>query len=181
MRKLKHAEIPRIRPVALSGIERHPIAVVIENVRSAHNVGSILRTCDAALVDHVFVTGYTPAPDHPKVKKTALGAEEFLSWETAPNALDVVHALQARGTTVAVLEITDRPTRIEDLVADQFPLALVVGNEVTGVTDEVIAEADLALEIPQYGSKQSLNVAVAFGIAAMGVVERVRSIRPTLP
>lgn len=165
----------------MSNVDRHPISVVIENVRSAYNVGSILRTCDAALVDHVIVAGYTPPPNHPKVRKTALGAEMGIPWEAAPDAVSAIHRLRLAGYTVAVLEITDSPTRIDELEVRHYPLALVLGNEVTGVSDEAIKSADIAIEIPQYGSKQSLNVAVASGIAVMGVVEHFRRIRPIHP
>lgn len=178
MRKLKRAEIDRVSrssPIAA----RHLVTVVIENVRSAYNVGAILRTCDAALVDRVIVTGYTPLPDHPKVRKTALGAEKEVPWEAARETAPLIRRLKTEGYTIAALEITDQPSRVEDLGRNQFPLALIVGNEVAGVSDEAIALADLAIEIPQYGIKQSLNVAVAFGIAMMGVIERFRSIHPT--
>jgi len=179
MRKLKHAEISRVSPVGLSGSTRHPVTVIIENVRSAYNVGSILRTCDAALVDRVIVTGYTPPPDHPKVRKTALGAEAGIPWEASPESGPVIRRLKTEGYTIAALEITDQPFRVEDLGRHHFPLALVVGNEVTGLTDDAISLADIAIEIPQYGIKQSLNVAVAFGIAVMGAIARFRSIHPT--
>ncbi|MFC2085835.1 TrmH family RNA methyltransferase [Bacteroidota bacterium] len=181
MQKLKFTEIQRIAPRALAEAVRHPIVVVIENVRSAYNVGSILRTCDAALVERVIVTGYTPSPDHPKVRKTALGAETTIPWEAAPDIRRVVDQLKADGFLVAALEITDHPTLIEELAMQHFPLALIVGNEVSGLTDEAIDLADLAIEIPQYGSKQSLNVAVALGIAVMGAVEQFRRIRPRHP
>ena len=181
MRKLKHIEIQRITPSALPSTVRHPVTVIVENVRSAYNVGSILRTCDAALVERVIVVGYTPAPDHPKVRKTALGAEAAVPWTAEPTIQPVIQRLKADGYTVAALEITDSPTRIEDLTGQQFPLALLIGNEVTGVTNDAIELVDLAVEIPQYGMKQSLNVAVAFGVAAMGIVEQFRSTHPTHP
>ena len=181
MRKLKHEEIPRISPAKLAETDRHPITVVIENVRSAYNVGSILRTCDAALVERVIVAGYTPAPDHPKVSKTALGAQDVIAWDRTATSLEAVQRLKGMGYTIAVLEITDEPMHISDLWAEHFPIALLVGNELEGVSEEVVAMADIALEIPQYGSKQSLNVAVAFGIAVMGAVDRLRSIRPKHP
>jgi tRNA G18 (ribose-2'-O)-methylase SpoU len=177
VRKLRHAEIDRIPHEKLAEVDRHPLTVVIENVRSAYNVGSILRTCDAALVERVIVTGYTPKPDHRKVRKTALGAESGIEWEDSVDTLPVLRRLRAEGHAIAILEITDTPSRISELEVRHFPLALVVGNEVTGITDEVVEEADLALEIPQYGAKQSLNVAVAFGVAAIGIVERFHQLR----
>ena len=181
MRKLKHSEIRRIPPSSLAAATRHPVTVVIENVRSAYNVGSILRTCDAAFVDRVILTGYTPAPDHAKVRKTALGAEKALDWEVQAETDLVIQQLKAQGYTIAALEITNEPFRVEDLNANHFPLAILVGNEITGVDDVSLSHADLALEIPQYGTKQSLNVAVAFGVVVMGAIERFRNTRPRHP
>lgn len=154
---------------------KHPIVAVFENIRSVYNVGSMLRTCDAMLLEHVWVTGYTPRPDHSGIRKAALGSERTIAWSQAPDAPDVVRRLKKDGYTIAALEITDRPTSIRDVAPAHFPLALIVGNELTGVSDEALREADLAIEIPQYGSKQSLNVAVAFGIATAGLVERLRA------
>jgi tRNA G18 (ribose-2'-O)-methylase SpoU len=181
VRKLKHSEIERLSLAELARCVRHPVTVVIENVRSAYNVGSMVRTCDAALAERLIVTGYTPPPDHSKVRKTALGAELGVPWESAPETIPVIEQLKRDGYTIAVLEITDSPTPVSKLENRHFPLALIVGNEVSGVTDAVIAESDLAIEIPQFGLKQSLNVAVALGIGLFGAVERFRSIRPTRP
>jgi len=181
MRKLKHAEIQRVPLSALAETVRHPVTIIIDNLRSAYNVGSILRTCDAALVDRVIFTGYTPPPDHPKVRKTALGAEVVVPWETQPDAAPVILQMKTDGYTVAALEITDSPYQFGNLEPRHFPLALLVGNEVSGVADEVMALVDLAIEIPQYGTKQSLNVSVAFGIVIMGVIERFRKTHPTHP
>ncbi len=175
MRKLKHAEILRLDASELVSTRRHPIVVVIENVRSLYNVGSILRTCDAALVESVITTGYSARPDHPKIHKTALGAQDTVPWTTAGDATEAIFDLKARGYTIAVLEITDEPMRISDIGQDRFPIAVIVGNELGGVSDAVIEAADFAIEIPQYGAKQSLNVAVALGICVMGLVDRFRS------
>ncbi len=152
--------------------ERHPLVVVLENIRSAYNVGSILRTCDAMLVEHVWVTGYTPRPNHKGIRKTALGSERTVPWSESESTADVLSRLRSDGYRIAALEITDSPTYVEAVQASWFPIALVVGNEVEGVSKEVLGIADFALEIPQYGSKQSLNVAVAFGIAASGLISR---------
>jgi tRNA G18 (ribose-2'-O)-methylase SpoU len=181
LKKLTHSDLTRLRRHELSEVDRHPVIIIAENVRSAYNVGSILRTCDAALVEQIIVTGYTPDPDHPKVAKTALGAELTVPWTRHETTLEAISVLRSRGYTIAALEITDKPSRIEDLEPSDYPLAMIVGNEVLGVSDEVIEQCDLALEIPQYGAKQSLNVAVAFGIAVMGVVERFRQTRPKRP
>ncbi len=174
VRKLPADEIQRPSPERLQSLPRHPIDVVLDNIRSAYNVGSILRTADAALIRHVYVTGYTPTPEHRSIAKTALGAEHTVPWSHVADPLVLLDRLHAEGVTVAALEQTDAPTRISDVTPAQFPLAFVLGNEVKGVQQALLDRCDFALEIPQYGAKHSLNVSVAFGIAAFGLVERWR-------
>jgi len=174
MRKLKHEEIPRPDPSEVGTLPKHPIVAVLDNVRSLYNVGSIFRTSDAALIERLYLTGITGTPDHRGIHKTALGAQDTVAWTYEPDPLDAVSRLRERGYTLAVLEITDTPTPTTDVPAACFPLCLVVGHEVSGVRDEIVAMADLALEIPQYGAKQSLNVAVAYGIAVFDLVRCFR-------
>ncbi|MEX1056032.1 MAG: TrmH family RNA methyltransferase [Rhodothermales bacterium] len=164
-------------------LRKHPISVVVDNVRSIHNVGSIFRTSDAALVEKIYVTGISGTPENRAMHKTALGAQDTVAWEYVREASEIVRRLKGAGYTIAVLEITDTPTYPPELESEHFPLCLVVGNELFGVSDESIALADLALEIPQFGAKQSLNVSVAFGIAVFDVVRRYRSLHglPLVP
>jgi tRNA G18 (ribose-2'-O)-methylase SpoU len=178
MRKLAHDEITRPDPAALASLPKHPIAVMLDNIRSMHNVGSIFRTSDAARVEHLYLAGITATPDHPGMHRTALGSQDSVPWSHAADAADVVRGLRERGYRIAVLEITDRPTAAEALTEADFPLVLVVGNEVEGVSEDVLALADIALEIPQFGMKQSLNVSVAYGIAAFDLVRRFRALHP---
>lgn len=174
MRKLPSDEIVRPSPDDLEALPRHPIDVVLDNIRSAYNVGSIFRTADAARIRHIYVTGYTPTPEHHSVSKTALGAEHTVPWSHAPDALALLDRLRADGVTLAALEQTDTPTSIQAITVAHFPLAFVLGNEVKGVQQDILDRCDFALEIPQYGAKHSLNVSVAFGIAAFGLVEQWR-------
>lgn len=174
MRKLKHEEIPRRAPSDVSALPKHPISVVLDNVRSLYNVGAIFRTSDAALIEKLYLTGITGTPTHRGLHKTALGAQDTVAWAYEKNPADVLRRLRRDGYTLAVLEITDAPTSTTEVLPDHFPLCLVVGHEVTGVRDELVALADVALEIPQYGAKQSLNVAVAYGIAIFDLVRRYR-------
>ena len=176
MRKLLHEEIPRIHTEAASEHSRHPITVVIDNVRSIHNVGSFFRTGDGAWIERLILTGITGTPENRALHKTALGAQDTIPWEHEMHTADVVSSLKTSGYRIAALEITDSPTLSQDLSLADFPLALVVGNELTGVSSEVIKMADFALEIPQYGTKQSLNVSVAFGIALFDLVRQYRSL-----
>lgn len=178
MRKLRHAEIPRTAPEEVETLPKHPVVGLLDNVRSLYNVGSIFRTSDAALVEALYLTGITGTPENQGMHKTALGAQDTVAWTYQEDPLAAMHALRKRGYTLAALEITDAPTATRELEADHFPLCLIVGNEVHGVQDELVATADLALEIPQYGSKQSLNVAVAYGIAVFSVVQRYRALHP---
>ncbi len=177
MRKLRLEEIDRLAPDALARAARHPVRVVVDNVRSVHNVGSIFRTSDAARVEHLHLTGYTPTPDHKDLHRTALGAQDTVPWSHHASALPLLGRLRTEGYTLAALEIADVSLPPGDVAASAFPLALVVGNEVAGVDDAIMDVADLALELPQYGAKHSLNVSVAYGIAVFDLVRRARATR----
>ena len=173
MRKLTFDEIKSARPT-LEEIEqegRFPISAVAENIRSLFNVGSIFRTSDAARVEMLYLTGFTGQPPRNEISKTALGAEQSVPWEYHRRSLELIQNLKSKGKTVVVLEHTDsgRDFRMVDY---HFPIVLVVGNEVDGVSDEVVRMADLAIEIPMYGIKQSLNVSVAYGIAVYEILHR---------
>lgn len=178
MRKLRHEEIPRPAPEEIGALPKHPLVVVVDNVRSLFNVGSIFRTSDAARIEKLYLTGISGTPENRGLHKTALGAQDTVAWEYARDPAAVVEQLRGDGFTIAVLEITDTPTRTDAVAEEDFPLCLVVGNEVSGVRDALVAHADLALEIPQYGAKQSLNVAVAYGIAIFDLVRAYRRLHP---
>lgn len=169
VRQLAPTEIPR--PAAGSdAAERHPVRIVLENIRSAFNVGSILRTADALRADHVHLTGYTPPGSHRTVHKSALGAQDVVPWSHADDVRETLSRLRSDGFTIVAVEITDRPGRISDLRKHDFPVALVFGNEVAGISAEALACCDMAIELPQYGQKHSLNVAVAAGIVGYDVL-----------
>lgn len=176
MRKLIHAEIleRRLTPEEALASARHPVIGVLENVRSLYNVGSCFRTADAMLLERLVLTGYTPAPPRSEIAKTALGATETVPWEHEPDAIAAIRRLRDEGVAVYALEITEGSTPIDAVPALRFPATLVVGNEIAGVSQAVLEHCDGALEIPMYGVKHSLNVAVAFGI---GVWELVRAYR----
>lgn len=176
IRKLRSAEIPRRPPEEVLAEQRHPIVAVLADIRSAYNVGAIFRTADALLVERIVCCGYTPTPEHHSVAKTALGAEAAVPWQGREDAVQVLEELRTAGYHIAALEQTDRPTPLSRIQAGHFPLALVVGNEVEGVDQRVLDACDLAIELPQYGSKTSLNVAVAFGVAGYGLIGRMKDI-----
>ena len=176
LRKLTAADLARPAADAARAGARHAVSVVLDNVRSAHNVGAVLRTADALALAHVYLCGITPPGDHIAVFKTALGADASVPWSHAGSAREVVERLKRGGTTVAALELTTAPTPVEALTAAHFPLALVVGNEVDGVDADVLAACDFAIELPQWGAKHSLNASVAFGVAAYDLVRRARAL-----
>lgn len=178
IKKLPHHEIPRYTVDQVSSLRRHPVTVIAHNIRSLYNVGSIFRTCDAAAAERLILCGYTGYPPRKEIQKTALGSTESVPWEYAPDIRQVLTNLKNEGYKLAALEIA-RPSRhYTDLTREDFPLALLIGNEITGVDDDLMPFCDFALEIPQFGIKQSLNVAVAFGIGVFGAVEKYRQIMP---
>ncbi len=176
MRKLTHNEISqkRLPPADLALAARFPITVLLDNIRSLYNVGSIFRTADGARVERLILCGYTPHPPRKEIDKTALGAAATVPWEYRRDPLEAIADLRRKGFRICALEHTDASVPYDSAAKDWFPLCLVVGNELTGVSPAIIAAADLAIEIPMFGTKQSLNAAVAFGIAAFGLVRAIQ-------
>lgn len=167
MKKLSHAEISqgRVKPEQLPEVKRMPFVALLSSIRSAYNVGSIFRTSDAAMIEKLYLCGYTPAPPRQEVMKTALGATESVPWEYNADTLSTLRSLKQQGYKIAALELTDNGRNYTDVNTEDFPVCLILGNEISGVDDEFLAECDFAVEIPQYGIKQSMNVAVAYGVA----------------
>ena len=148
---------------------RHPIAVLLEDIRSLYNVGSVFRTSDAAGIEKIFLCGYTGYPPRREIEKTALGSVENVPWERIPNQFEAVNHIRRQGYQIIALEHTTSSISYTE-ARYRFPLFLVIGNEVKGVSEPLISRCDFAVHIPMYGVKHSLNVSVAFGIAAYHVV-----------
>jgi len=148
---------------------RHPIAVLLEDIRSLYNVGSVFRTSDAAGIEKIFLCGYTGYPPRREIEKTALGSVESVPWERIPNQFEAVNYIRRQGYQIIALEKTISSISYTE-AKYQFPLCLVLGNEVKGVSELLMSRCDFAVHIPMYGAKHSLNVSVAFGIAAYHVV-----------
>ncbi|MBM3423360.1 MAG: RNA methyltransferase [Chlorobi bacterium] len=174
-RKLAGTEMNRVSPEHLDDSPRHPVYLMLHNIRSMWNVGSMFRTADAAGIEKMFITGYTATPPRKEIDKTALGAQECVRWEFCADPLEAIGCMKASGIKIFGLEIAEQSTPYTAVQKDDFPLCLVVGNEVEGIDDEVLIHCDEVLEIPQYGTKHSLNVAVAAGIALFELVRAVRS------
>jgi tRNA G18 (ribose-2'-O)-methylase SpoU len=173
-RRLLPAELTARQPDSrqLPRLPRLPVVAVLENVRSLWNVGSMFRTADAARLDRLFLCGFTGHPPRPEIDKTALGACAVVPWEYWTSATEACAWLRERGYQLMALERTTHSVDLET-AALQPPLGFVVGNEVTGVSDEVLDLCHGALEIPMAGRKESLNVAVAFGVAAFTLRRRL--------
>ena len=158
-------ELNRLTVADFKNTQKFPLVLVLDNVRSLHNVGALFRTADAFAIEKIWLCGITGRPPQREITKTALGATESVAWEHAPTTTAAVQQLQAAGYAVVAVEQT---TDSQSLSAFQpeagRPYALVVGNEVFGVEDEVLALCDAAVEIPQFGTKHSLNVSVAAGV-----------------
>ncbi len=154
--------------------DKIPIIVVLENIRSAYNVGSVFRTSDAFLVEAIYITGYSAKPPHKEIKKTALGAEDSVSWSHFANAADAIADLRERNYKVYAIEQVENSTYLHDLAwTTEEPIAIVFGNEVTGVEQTTIALCDGCIEIPQLGMKHSLNIATAAGVVLWELARRI--------
>ena len=175
MRKLTHAEIKSQRKeiAALDKYKRNPIYVICDNIRSIFNVGSIFRTSDGAFIEKLYLTGYTPYPPRKEIDKVALGATLSVPWEYHKNPVDIAMDLKSKGIKICALEITNKSNHLWNISKEDFPLCLVLGNEITGVSKEIIDIADISIEIPMLGMKQSLNVSVSYGIAVYEMVRKL--------
>lgn len=175
MKKLKLDQLGRISAEEYKSVTKMPVVVVLDNVRSLHNVGSAFRTADAFLVEKIFLTGITGTPPNREIHKTALGATESVPWEYHSDTATLINHLRDGGYKIVVIEQTDESVLLQEFKYDpDARYALVFGNEVNGVSDDVVSLADLAIEIPQGGSKHSLNVSVCLGIVVWDMYKNLR-------
>lgn len=171
MRKLSMQELGRKSVEEFKHSEKNPIIVVLENVRSGYNVGSVFRTADAFLLEAIYICGYSPYPPHKEIKKTALGAEDTVSWKHFKTAAEAIGELKKKGYRVFAAEQAIGSLELQDVnFAVNEKLAVVFGNEVTGVEQSTIALCDGCIEIPQLGMKHSLNIATAAGVVLWELV-----------
>ena len=164
-RKLKNSELDRINADEYRAADKTPLIIILDNVRSLNNIGSVFRTADAFLVKKIYLCGITAQPPHKDIHKTALGATDSVEWEYAENILDVVSKLQNEGVFVASIEQAELAVNLDDFsVQKELTYAVVFGNEVKGVQQKVVSATDAVIEIPQFGTKHSLNIAVSVGV-----------------
>lgn len=174
MRKLKITELNRMTVDEFKQADKLPLVVVLDEVRSLHNIGSVFRTSDAFLVNRIYLCGITATPPHPEMHKTALGAEDTVGWIYKKHTLEAVEELHNEGYTVLAIEQVEGSTMLDNLSLDpDKKYAIVMGNEVKGVQQEVVNACDGCIEIPQYGTKHSLNVSVTTGIVLWEFAKRM--------
>ncbi|MEL6562511.1 MAG: RNA methyltransferase [Bacteroidota bacterium] len=165
MRKLKNEELGRLSAEEFKAVAKNPLVIVLDNIRSMNNVGSAFRTSDAFLVEKICLCGITAKPPHRDINKTALGATETVSWEHYESTVQAVEALKKQGYLIVSIEQAEGSTMLNNFhPAKDEKYAFVFGNEVFGVEQEVVDLSDQVVEIPQFGSKHSLNISVSMGI-----------------
>lgn len=171
MRKWKMEELGRKSVEAFKAAGKTPLILVLDNIRSMHNVGSIFRSSDAFLIEAIYLCGYTPQPPHRDINKTALGATETVAWQYFDTTESALLELKKKGYTIYAIEQADGSISLENFRLSDAQTAFVLGNEVEGVADTVLDLCDGCIEIPQLGSKHSLNVSVAAGIVLWKAAE----------
>jgi rRNA methylases len=174
MRKLRITELNRLSEGEFKEAKKIPLTIILDNVRSLHNVGSVFRTSDAFLVEAICLCGITAVPPHPEIHKTALGAEFSVNWKYFDNTLDVVDELKQSGYQIIAIEQAEDSIMLNDFQTNPNQhYAIVLGNEVKGVDQAVLDRCDACIEIPQFGTKHSLNVSVATGIVVWEFFEQL--------
>ena len=165
MRKLKNEELPRLDIDGFKKAAKTPLVIVLDDIRSLNNIGSVFRTSDAFLLEKIYLCGITATPPHKDIRKTALGSTESVAWEHCKHAGTLVDILEEQGYVTVAIEQAENATMLQDFtVSSGQKYALIFGNEVKGVAQEVVDRCDDVVEIPQYGTKHSLNIAVSVGV-----------------
>ena len=174
---MKITELNRISVEEFKKADKLPLVVILDNVRSLHNIGSVFRTSDAFRVECIYLCGITATPPHPEMHKTALGAEFTVDWKYVNNAVEAVDNLRQEGYVVFSIEQAENSIMLENIQLEQGKrYAVVLGNEVKGVQQEVIDHSDGCIEIPQYGTKHSLNVSVTAGIVIWDLFKQLKTL-----
>lgn len=176
MRKLKMSELNRMTAEQFRKSEKTPLVLILENVRSAYNVGSVFRTADAFRIEALILCGITAFPPHKDIQKTALGATDTVRWKHFKNTSDAVTEVKNNNHKVYALEQTTNSINLSDFIPEKNEkIALILGNEVTGISEETLKLVDKCMEIPQFGTKHSLNISVSAGIAVWELFNKLKA------
>ena len=175
MRKLKNNELGRLNVEEFKKMDKIPLIVVLDNIRSLNNIGSVFRTSDAFLIEKIYLCGITAKPPHKEIHKTALGATESVAWEYVQSTLTLVEKLQHENVLIASIEQAENSTMLQDFkVEPNQKYAIVFGNEVKGVQQEVVSASNYCIEIPQFGTKHSLNISVSAGVVLWDLFKKFK-------
>lgn len=175
MRKLKNSELGRLTVDEFKKTDKIPLIVVLDNIRSLNNIGSVFRTSDAFLIEKIYLCGFTAQPPHKEIHKTALGSTETVDWEYVEDTLTLVEKLKEEKVKVASIEQAENSTMLQDfMVKPNEKYAIVMGNEVKGVQQEVVSASDYCVEIPQFGTKHSLNISVSTGVVLWDLFKKFK-------
>ncbi len=174
MRKLKNSELGRLNVEDFKKTDKIPLIVILDNIRSLNNIGSVFRTSDAFLIKKIYLCGITAKPPHKEIHKTALGATESVEWEYVENTLELVKKLQMDKVLVASIEQAENSMLLQNFtIQPNQKYAIVMGNEVKGVQQEVVSASDYCIEIPQFGTKHSLNISVSCGVVLWDLFKKI--------
>ena len=175
-RKLKNSELDRKSIEDFKEAKKTPLIVILDNIRSLNNIGSVFRTADAFLIEKIFLCGITATPPHKDIQKTALGATDTVVWEHQENTEDVIKELREKGVKILSIEQAENAVMLNDFSPkNDETYAIVFGNEVKGVQQSVVSASDYVIEIPQYGSKHSLNISVSAGVVMWDLFAKMKS------
>jgi 23S rRNA (guanosine2251-2'-O)-methyltransferase len=175
MRKLENSELDRLSVDGFKAVTKTPLIVILDNIRSLNNIGSVFRTSDAFRIEKIYLCGITATPPHKDIQKTALGSTESVDWEYAESSIALLKKLQSNDIQVLSIEQAEKATMLNEFTPKKNQkYALVFGNEVKGVSQEVVNNSDQVIEIPQYGTKHSLNVSVSCGVVLWDVFSKLR-------
>lgn len=175
MRKLKNSELGRPTIEDYKKLEKIPLIVILDNIRSLNNIGSVFRTSDAFLIEKIYLCGITAKPPHKDIHKTALGATDSVEWEYVENTLDLVEKLKVEKLKVVAIEQVENSIKLQDFTVERDKkYAIVFGNEVKGVQQKVVSASDYCIEIPQFGTKHSLNISVSVGVVLWDLFKKMK-------
>ena len=178
MRKLKNNELDRLSVDGFKQANKTPIIIVLDNIRSLNNIGSVFRTSDAFLVEKIYLCGITATPPHKDIHKTALGSTDTVTWEYAENTIDVINKLQLENVKICAIEQAENAVMLNNFsIEDNTTYALVFGNEVKGVAQEVVSMSNAVIEIPQFGTKHSLNISVSCGVVVWDIFSKLNTLK----
>lgn len=174
-RKLKNSELDRVNPEEYKTSVKTPLIIILDNIRSLNNIGSVFRTSDAFLVSKIYLCGITAQPPHKDIHKTALGATDSVEWEYAENTLDVITKLKNEGVFITSIEQAEEAVNLNDFtITKGKTYAIIFGNEVKGVQQKVVSASDSVIEIPQFGTKHSLNISVSVGVVVWDLFVKMK-------